>query len=432
LTVSYLLLIKENFMPDFDLGWVRNHFPSLSQELNGQPMTFFDGPGGTQIPRKAIEAMSDYLIYSNANAHGAFITSERTDLLIDETRSAVADLLGCAANEIVFGANMTTLTFTIARAIGRELQPGDEIIVTKLDHYANISPWQALAEKGIIIRTLDIRVEDCTIDLDRLTELLNDRTRLLAIGYASNAVGTINDVATAVKLAHEVGAMVFVDAVHYAPHGAIDVRALDCDFLACSAYKFFAPHIGILYGKHAHLSRLQPYKVAPAPNDVPSRWEMGTQSYEAMAGLVGTINYLRELGQQVDATAASRRAALVAGMTAIHSYEQELSRYLLSGLARIPNLIVYGITDVDRVIERTPTVGIRLNGYTPHNLAKHLGEQGIFTWNGNFYVMGLTEALGIETSGGLLRIGLVHYNTIEEIDRLLKALDRLVAIQHAE
>jgi cysteine desulfurase family protein (TIGR01976 family) len=418
-------------MPNFDLGWVRSQFPSLAQELNGRSMTFFDGPGGTQMPRKSIAAMSDYLIYSNANAHGAFITSERTDRLIDAARSAVADLLGCTANEIVFGANMTTLTFMISRAIGRELQPGDEIIVTKLDHYANISPWQALAEKGVVIRTLDLQVEDCTIDLEQLSELLNERTRLLAIGYASNAVGTINDVATAVKLAHQVGAMVFVDAVHYTPHGAIDVRALDCDFLACSAYKFFAPHLGILYGKHAHLSRLQPDKVEPAPNDVPSRWEMGTQSYEAMAGLVETINYLSELGQKVDPTATSRRDALVAGMTAIQSYEQELSRHLLSGLARIPDLTVYGITDIDRVIDRTPTVGIRLQGYSPHQLAKYLGAQGIFTWNGNFYAVGVTEALGLEASGGLLRMGLVHYNTMVEIDRFLKALAELVAIDPA-
>jgi cysteine desulfurase family protein (TIGR01976 family) len=417
-------------MPDFDLGWVRSQFPSLSQELNGQPMTFFDGPGGTQVPSKTIAAMSDYLIYSNANAHGAFVTSERTDALIDQTRSAVADLLGCAANEIVFGANMTTLTFAISRAIGRELQPGDEIVTTKLDHYANISPWQALEEKGIVIRTLDIQVEDCTIDLDRLQELLTERTKVVAIGYASNAVGTVNDVAAITKLAHQVGAMVFVDAVHYVPHGAIDVRALDCDFLACSAYKFFAPHLGILYGKHKHLSRLQPYKVTPASDDVPSRWETGTQSYEAMAGLVETINYLHELGLQVDPKSGNRRAALVAGMKAIHAYEQELSRYLLSGLARIPDLTVYGITDLDRVSERTPTVGIRLQGYSPHDLAKKLGEQGIFTWNGNFYAVGVTEALGIESSGGLLRMGLVHYNTLAEIDRLLKALDKLAVMQH--
>ncbi|AFY93916.1 cysteine desulfurase-like protein [Chamaesiphon minutus] len=410
-------------MPDFDLGWVRSQFPSLSQELNGQPVTFFDGPGGTQVPRNTIAAMSDYLIYSNANAHGAFITSERTDKLINETRSAAADLLGCAANEIVFGANMTTLAFAFSRAIGRELQPGDEIITTKLDHYANISPWQALEEKGVVIRSLDIRVEDCTLDLDRLQELLTDRTKLVAIGYASNAVGTVNDVAAVTKLAHQVGALVFVDAVHYVPHGAIDVQELDCDFLACSAYKFFAPHLGILYGKHEHLSRLQPYKVTPASNDVPSRWETGTQSYEAMAGLVETIDYLRQLGQQVAPTANNRRAALVAGMKAIHAYEQELSRYLLSGLAQIPGLTVYGITNLDRVSERTPTVGIRLEGYSPHELAKKLGERGIFTWNGNFYAVGVTEALGIESSGGLLRMGLVHYNTIEEIDRLLKAID---------
>jgi cysteine desulfurase family protein (TIGR01976 family) len=412
-------------MSEFDLGWIRSQFPSLSQEINGQPMTFFDGPGGTQIPLATIQAMSDYLIYANANAHGAFITSHRTDRVVDGARSAVADFLGCESQEIVFGANMTSLTFAIARSIGRELQPGDEIIVTQLDHYANVSPWMALEEQGVVLRTLELQVADCTLDLDRLSALLNDRTRLVAIGYAANGVGTINDIATVVKLAHQVGAMVFVDAVHYAPHGVIDVRALDCDFLACSAYKFFAPHLGILYAKSAHLTRLQPYKVEPAANEIPSRWETGTQSYEAMAGLVETINYLVKLGQKVAPTAVNRRETLVAAMTGIHTYERELSRYLLSGLARIAGVKVYGITDLDRLAERTPTVGIRVEGYTPYALATKLGERGIFTWNGNFYAVGLTAALGVEESGGLLRMGLVHYNTIEEIDRVLKTLEEI-------
>ncbi|NJP09292.1 MAG: cysteine desulfurase-like protein [Leptolyngbyaceae cyanobacterium RU_5_1] len=414
-------------MTALNLGWIRNQFPALTQDINGQPAIFLDGPGGTQVPRTVVEAISDYLITSNANAHGAFATSQRTDTLIASARSAVADFLGCDGDEIVFGASMTALAFSVSRAIGRDLQAGDEIIVTQLDHYANVSPWRALEERGVIIRTVDIQVDDCTLDLADLERSLNDRTRLVAIGYASNAVGTINDVANVVQLARQVGAWVFVDAVHYAPHGAIDVRTLDCDFLACSAYKFFGPHVGVLYVKREHLARLHPYKVEPAPEEVPSRWENGTLNHEGLAGLVETIHYLTELGYQISPTAAGRRAALVAGMTAIQSYEQELSQMLLAGLQQIPGLKVYGITDRDRLIWRTPTVGVRLAGQTPRSVAQQLGDRGIFTWNGNFYAIGLTEALSIETSGGLLRIGLVHYNTVDEINQLLKALDEIAA-----
>jgi cysteine desulfurase family protein (TIGR01976 family) len=409
-------------MTDLDLEWIHGQFPSLAQEMNGQRTIFFDGPGGTQVPLTTIEAMGNYLLYSNANAHGAFITSYKTDRLVETARMAAAEFLGGDPVEIVFGANMTSLTFAIARSIGREIQPGDEIIVTQLDHYANVSPWKALEENGAIVKTLEVQTSDCTLNLDRLSALLTKNTRLVAIGYAANAVGTINDVATVVRLAHQVGAMVFVDAVHYAPHGAIDVRALDCDFLVCSAYKFFAPHLGILYAKSTHLERLHPYKVAPASNALPSRWETGTQSYEAMAGFVATIDYLVKLGQQFAPPGANRRENIVAAMRKIYYYEQELSRYLLSGLANISKAQVYGITSLDRVGDRTPTVSIRVEDYSPQALATALGEQGIFTWNGNFYAVGLTEALGVEASGGLLRIGLVHYNTREEIDRFLKTL----------
>jgi cysteine desulfurase family protein (TIGR01976 family) len=411
-------------MTVLDLKWIRDQFPALAQEINGQPAIFLDGPGGTQVPRAVIAAMSDYLIESNANSHGVFVTSERTDALIGSARQAMADFLGCEADEVVFGANMTTLTFALSRAIGRELQPGDEIIVTMLDHSANVSPWQALEEHGVVVRTVDINPEDCTLNLDDLAQQITQRTRLVAVGYASNAVGTINDVAAVVQLAHQAGAMVFVDAVHYAPHGAIDVQALDCDFLACSAYKFFGPHVGILYGKREHLERLHPYKVRPAPETAPSRWETGTQNHEGIAGLVEALHYLTELGNRVSA-AANRRAALLTGMAAIQSYEQELSQLLINGLLQIPGLTVYGITDPDRFAWRTPTVGIRLAAHTPHSLAKQLGDRGIFTWNGNFYALSLTERLGIESSGGLLRIGLVHYNTVAEVDQLLKALEEI-------
>jgi cysteine desulfurase family protein (TIGR01976 family) len=415
-------------MPTLDLRWIREQFPALEQEINGHQSIFFDGPGGTQVPATVIQAMGEYLLRSNANAHGAFITSQRTDALIAATRSAIADLLGCDGDEVVFGANMTTLTFMMSRALGRQWQPGDEIIVTILDHYANVSSWKALEERGIVIRTIDINVEDCTLNLAELERQLNERTRLVAVGYASNAVGTINDIATVTKLAHRVGALVFVDAVHYVPHGAIDVRALDCDFLTCSAYKFFGPHIGILYSKREHLEQFRPDKVQPAPNEVPSCWETGTQNYEGMAGLVATIHYLAELGHQVSSPSASRRDVLLAGMNAIQSYEQELSQLLLTGLLQIPGVTVYGITDRHRCHWRTPTVGMRLNHHTPYRVAQQLGDRGIFVWNGNFYALGLTERLGLEATGGLIRIGLVHYNTVDEIHRLLNELSKMAEL----
>ncbi|MEC4816036.1 MAG: cysteine desulfurase-like protein [Scytonema sp. PMC 1069.18] len=412
-------------MVDLNLGWIRDRFPALSQEMNGQPVVFFDGPGGTQVTQSVIDAIADYLVRSNANAHGCFVTSQKTDELINSARMAVADFLGCDSFEVVFGANMTTLTFAMSRAIGKELQPGDEIVVTKLDHSANVSPWYALSEKGVVIREVDINVEDCTLDMSQLEQQINERTRLVAVGYASNVVGTINDVAKVVELAHTVGAMVFVDAVHYAPHAPIDVRAIDCDFLTCSAYKFFGPHVGVIYAKREHLARLHPYKVKPAPEEVPSCWETGTQNHEGLAGMVAAINYLAELGQLILPGVGNRREAIVAAMLGIKQYEKDLCHKLVTGLLQIPGLTLYGITDPNRFDWRTPTVGIRLNGLSPQDVAKALGDRSIFTWNGNFYALGLTERLGVESSGGLLRIGLVHYNTADEINCLLTALHEI-------
>ncbi|MBL1175243.1 cysteine desulfurase-like protein [Pantanalinema sp. GBBB05] len=405
-----------------DLGWIRAQFPALSQTVNGQPVVFFDGPGGTQVPRPVVAAIADYLLTSNANLHGAFITSARTDALVKQARTIVADFLGCDHDEVVFGANMTTLTFAMSRAIGRELQPGDEIIVTSLDHDANVAPWLALAERGVVVHTVGIHPEDCTLNLAELAGLITERTRLVAIGYASNAVGTINNVAEVVRLAHAVGAWVFVDAVHYAPHGLINVRSLDCDFLVCSAYKFFGPHIGILYGKRAHLARLQPYKPRPAPDEVPYRWETGTQNFEGLAGVIASIDYLTELGRRISPTVMNRRHALMTAMAAIQEYERTLSEALIPHLLEIPGLTLYGITDRTQFSWRTPTVGIRMAGYAPAVLAKALSDRGIFAWNGNFYALNLTQRLGVESSGGLLRIGCTHYNTIEEIQRFLHTL----------
>ena len=424
-------------MPALDLEWIRAQFPALAQTVNGHPAVFFDGPGGTQVPQRVIDAISSYLIGANANTHGAFATSQRTDETIAAAHTGMADLLGCDPDEVVFGPNMTTLTFAMSRAIGRTLGPGDEIVVTRLDHDANVAPWRALEERGVTVRAVDIDIEDCTLDMDDFARQINTNTKLVAIGYASNAVGTINNVAEVVKLAHAAGALAYVDAVHYAPHGPIDVRALDCDFLACSPYKFFAPHMGALYGKREHLARFQPYKVRPASNDAPDRWETGTKNHEGLAGVAAAIDYLAELGARIQDSgvatpqipnaqpASPRRHALLAAMQAIQAYERSLSEKLIAGLLAIPGLTFYGISDPERFGARTPTVSVRIAGFTPRELASHLGEQGIFSWDGNYYALSLTERLGVEDSGGMLRIGLAHYNTAEEIDRLLAALNGL-------
>ncbi len=419
-------------MLSLDLSAIRSRFPALCRLVNGQPAVFFDGPGGTQVPQTVIDAVVDYLTNRNANDHGAFITSQRTDETISAAHAAIADLLNCDADEVVFGANMTTLAFALSRAIGRDLGSGDEIVVTRLDHDANVGPWRALEERGVVVRTVDVNIADCTLDMDDCAAAINPRTKLAAVGYASNAVGSINDVQTIIDMAHRVGALAFIDAVHYAPHGPIDVRALDCDFLTCSAYKFFAPHVGCLYGKREHLQRLRPYKVRPASDAIPDRWQTGTQNHEGLAGVAAAVAYLAELGAGVDERASAignRRAALVAAMTAIKTYERTLSERLIAGLLTIPGLTLYGIGEPERFDLRTPTASFRIEGVAPRAIAAYLGERGIFVWNGNFYAIGLTERLGIESSGGMVRVGLTHYNTVAEIDRLLDALRALSATQ---
>ena len=412
---------------DFEshLDWIRGQFPALQQEVSGRPVIYLDSPGGTQVPQRVMTAVGEYLARSNSNTHGGFPTSRRTDATIAEARQAMADLLGCEADEIVFGPNMTTLTFAFSRAMGRELRRGDEIVVTCLDHDANVSPWQALAEQGAVIRMVDIDPRDCTLDMTDLVRQMNDRTRVVAVCYASNAVGTINNLAEIVRLSHALGAVVFVDAVHYAPHGPIDVRALDCDFLACSPYKFFAPHIGVLYGKRAHLRHLRPYKVRPATEESPERWETGTQNHEGLAGVTAAIEYLAELGRRLNPAETERRSALLSAMEAIRRYERRLAEPLIKGLIAIPGLTIYGLTDRHRLEWRTPTVALRLVGHTPQQLASDLGQLGMFTWAGNYYALNLTQRLGVEASGGMLRLGLVHYNTENEISRVLEALRRL-------
>ena len=394
-----------------DVAWVREQFPSLQLQVNGHAAAFLDGPAGTQVPKQVMDAVQNYFLTSNANTCGAFATSRSNDAIIASARAAMADFFNCETDEVVFGQNMTTITFALARAIGRVLEPGDEIVVTTLDHDANVAPWRALEEMGMVIRQVDIRESDCTLDLEDFRRKLNANTKLVAVGYASNAVGTINPVAEITKMAHEAGALMFIDAVHYAPHGPLDVRALDCDFLVCSPYKFFGPHMGTLYGKREHLLRFRPYKVRPAPDSLPDRWETGTQVQELIAGIGAAVDYLAELGARSDASAKDRRTALLAAYRATRRHEMALLGRLVEGLLAIPGLRFFGISDAKRFEERCSTVSVRLANHTPTEVATFLGERGIFTWDGNYYALNLTERLGVEASGGLLRIGLVHYNT---------------------
>jgi cysteine desulfurase family protein (TIGR01976 family) len=418
--------------PALDLNYVRAQFPSLVQTVNGHPAAFLDGPGGTQVPQRVIDAISGYLGRDNANTDGAYATSRRTNAVIAAARAAMADFLNCGADEIVFGPNMTTLTYAMSRAIGRDLGPGDEILVTRLDHDANVSPWLALEEKGVTIRWAEIHEESCTLDLADLASKINERTKVVAVGYASNAVGTINPVKAIIRLAHASGALAYIDAVHYGPHGLIDVAALDCDFLVCSTYKFFGPHMGVLFGKREHLQRLRPYKVRPLTEAIPNRWEWGTLNHECIAGITACVDYFADLSRRANPHLATRRAAIVAAFQTIHAYEHSLMERLIAGLKQIPALKIYGITDPARFAERCPTLAVRVidqtADQTPLALATKLGDRGFFTWDGNYYALNLTERLDVEKSGGFLRIGLVHYNTAEEIDRLLEALREIVEV----
>jgi cysteine desulfurase family protein (TIGR01976 family) len=422
-----MLTTQSTVTTKLDLTWVRSQFPSLTETVNGHPAVFLDGPGGTQVPQRVITAISDYLKHSNANTNGAYATSFRTNAVLDEARAAMADLLGCDADEIVFGPNMTTLTFAMSRAIGRELGPGNEIVLTQLDHDANVSPWLALEETGATVRFVDVNEADCTLNMADLARKVTGHTRLVAAGYASNAVGTINPVKEIVRIAHESGAMAYIDAVHYAPHGTIDVRALDCDFLVCSTYKFFGPHMGVLYGKREHLKRLQPYKVRANTNAIPNRWEWGTLNHECIAGITACVEYLADLGRRANPAAGNRRTALLAAYGAIQAHERGLAERLIGGLLAIPGLTLYGIRDAARFDQRCPTVAVRIQAHTPLELATKLGERGFFTWDGNYYALNLTERLDVEKDGGFLRIGLAHYNTAEEVERLLAALGDIVS-----
>lgn len=410
---------------NYNVNEIRSHFPALQSGA-----IFFDNPGGTQVPQEVIDAVAGYYKTSNSNTHGAFATSQRTDEVVAAGRAALADFLNARSpDEIVFGANMTTLTFNISRAIGRMLDEGDEIIVTRLDHDADIAPWVALEERGAVIRWVDIHADDCTLDMADFEKHLSTRTKIVAVGGASNAVGSINDLRTIIPLAHLAGALVFVDAVHLAPHEPIDVQDLECDLLACSTYKFYGPHLGVLYGKYDLLDQLRAYKVRPAGDNPPDKFETGTANFEAIAGARAAIDYLASIGEKYGAPFVSqftqfsgRRLHLKTALAAIKVYERELFVRLMTGLREIPGVRIYGIADSARFNYRTPTVAFTLAGKSPREIAEHLARANIYVWDGNYYALALMERLGLEERGGAVRVGLAHYNTAEEVERFLQVV----------
>jgi cysteine desulfurase family protein (TIGR01976 family) len=406
---------------------LRRQFPALSRRVGDRPAVFFDGPGGTQTPQRVIEAVSHYLAHTNANHGGLFATSRESDRLLAEAHQALADFLGAEDPEtIIFGQNMTSLTLALSRALAKTWKRGDEIIVTRLDHDANVSPWVLAAkDSGATVRFIPIHDEDCTLNLEALRDALGERTRLVAVGCASNASGTINPVRDIAGWAHRVGALVFLDAVHYAPHALLDVQALGCDFLACSAYKFFGPHVGVLWGRRQLLQNLDAYKVRPAANTLPDKWMTGTQSHESIAGALAAVEYLADLGRSLAGNdSLDRRAALREAYREIGLYERSLVARLLDGLTHLPAVKVWGITDPARFDERVATVSFTHERFSAPRMAEQLAQAGFFTWHGNYYALELTEALGLEPEG-MLRVGLLHYNTLTEVERFLEALHAL-------
>ncbi len=417
----------------YDINSVRRQFPALNR-----PEIFFDNPGGTQIAKPSLDRVTRYLIESNANHEGAFATSIASDAVLDEAHRAMADFYNAASpEEIVFGNNMTTITLHLSRSLSREWKEGDEIVVTRLDHDANVTPWVLAAQdRGVKVNWVDFDVEEGTLNMDDVHKALERKPKLLAVGYASNSLGTINPVKKIIDMAHEAGALVYIDAVQYAPHGPINVQKLDCDFLISSAYKFFGTHSAILYGKRNLLEELYAYKVRPATNHLPGKFETGTQNHEGIAGVLGVIEYFEWVGREFGGEYVEglggenyqgRRLELKKAMSAIHAYEFELSKALLSALNDVPGLRLYGLNDIRRLEERVATFSFRLNNIHPRVVAEKLAGEGIFVWDGNYYALNVSERLGVEEQGGMVRVGAAHYNTLEEVARLKDALIKIAA-----
>jgi cysteine desulfurase family protein (TIGR01976 family) len=420
-------------MSQIDTDYVRSQFPALARTIAGHPVAYLDGPGGTQVPQRVLDAMHEYLVTSNSNIHGFFATSEETDAMIAGARETLGDFFGCGPDEVAFGANVTTLNFLLAQAVGRELNPGDEILITEIDHEANRGPWLQLAERGVLVREVPVLTSTCTLDWDAFDGMVKPgRTKVIALNYASNAVGTINDVARAAARAREVGAISVVDAVHYALHGPIDVKAIGCDFLLCSAYKFFGPHVGVVYARYPVLDALRTLMLNTQEPEPPFKLETGTLNHEGIAGAAAAVEFIADFGRHHEALVADqlpgglggRRRAIVAGMLAGELHERPIARYLIDELSAIDGVTVYGPPAGH---PRTSTVSFTLDGTSPADICRTLGEQGLFLWDGDFYAFKLVERLGLLDRGGLVRAGLAPYNTMEEAERLVAAVAELAA-----
>jgi len=406
-----------------DMAAIRSRFSALDRRVNGHSAVYLDGPGGSQTPDSVARAVADYLVSANANLGGPFVTSVASDELVDDAHLAAADFLGCTAEEIVFGANTTTINFLLAHAVARTLEPGDEIVVTELDHDANVSPWLLVAaDRGLIVRTAPLDPREGMLEVDAVASLIGERTRVVAFTLASNALGSIPDASSLSAAAHEVGALVWVDGVHLAPHRRIDRAAIDADVLLTSAYKYFGPHLGVASVRGDLARSLPADRVRPAlETPAGHRFETGTLSHEALAGFIAAIEYLESLGSEAE----DRSARLDLAYGRISAHEGELTRRTLERLADIPELTLYGIPDPARVVERTPTFCFNLDGWNPEALSVELGRLGLFTYHGNYYALGVTMALGLEGSGGAVRAGYLHYTTADEADRLCDALASL-------
>ncbi len=403
----------------FDVSSVREQFPALQRMVGGQAAAYLDGPGGTQVPESVIDAMARFMRAGGSNHGGPFATSRETDAVTESARSAIADLFGASPDEIAFGQNMTSLTLSVSRALGATWNPGDNVVVTRLDHDGDVWPWVIAArDAGAEVRWIDFDPEDgCRLMTETIGDIVDHQTRLVAMTHASNAVGTVTDPRPAIEAAHAVGALTYVDAVHYSPHGLVDVAALGTDFLAASAYKFFGPHTGCLYGRREVLESVEAYKIRPAPDVPPDKWETGTQSFESLAGVAAAVDYLASLG-----AGATRRDQLRSTMATIGEYERSLSERFLNGIANISGVTLYGRSVPDG---RTPTFAISVDGIHPDAVAKTLGDRGIFVWSGDYYAVEVMRRLGLADQGGLVRIGFAHYNTAEEVDRVVAALGEL-------
>jgi cysteine desulfurase family protein (TIGR01976 family) len=415
-----------------DLNLIRQQFPSLDR-----PAVFFDNPGGTQIAKPSLDRINRYLLECNANHEGLFETSRKSDEVLHEAHAAMADFLNAARpEEIIFGNNMTTLSLHMSRSLARNLNPGDEIVVTRMDHDANISPWMLIAEdRGCKLTWVDFDVEEGTLKVDEFAKAMERKPKIVAFGYASNALGTINPVRKLTKMARGAGALVYIDAVQYAPHGPIDVQDLGCDFLVCSSYKFFGPHAGALYGRYDLLNELKAYKVRPATNELPGKFETGTQNHEGIAGVLGALEYFEWVGTRfgdknlegLKDQYTGRKLVYKQAMTAIRAYEFEMSRALIEAIQSVPGTHIYGLTDMKRLDERVPTVSFRLEGHAPAEVAEKLGNAGFYVWDGHYYALAVVERLGLLDTGGMVRVGAAHYNTLDEVARFKEALVKIAS-----